>query len=79
MSDTAGENGFDRLLEQLEGIVGRLESSELSLEEAIEAYKQGVSLAKEGHARLQQAERVIEEVTGKKTRPVDLEQILAEE
>ena len=78
MSDT-GAKSFERLLEKLEGIVGRLESSDLSLEDAIEAYKEGVSLAKDGHARLAQAERVIEEVTGKKTRPVDLEQILAEE
>ena len=75
----AGAKSFDLLLEKLEGIVGRLENADLPLEDAIEAYKEGVSLAKEGHARLQQAERVIEEVTGKKTRAVDLEQILAEE
>jgi exodeoxyribonuclease VII small subunit len=74
------EESFDRILMQLEGVVGRLESADLSLEDAIEAYKQGISLAKAGHARLAQAERVIEEVTGsKKTRPVELEQILAEE
>lgn len=74
------ENGksFEQLLERLEGIVGRLENADLSLEEAIEAYREGVSLAKDGHARLSEAERVIEEVAGKKTRPVDLDQILAE-
>jgi exodeoxyribonuclease VII small subunit len=69
---------FELLLSRLEEIVGRLENSDLSLEDAIEAYKEGVSLAKDGHARLAEAERVIEEVTGKKTRPVELEQILAE-
>ena len=77
MSD--GAKSFELLLQKLEGVVGRLENGELSLEDAIEAYREGVSLAKEGHSRLSQAERVIEEVTGKKTRPVELEQILAEE
>jgi exodeoxyribonuclease VII small subunit len=76
---TDDTKSFELLLQKLEGVVGRLESGELSLEDAIDAYKEGVSLAKEGHARLAQAERVIEEVTGRKTRPVDLEQILAEE
>jgi exodeoxyribonuclease VII small subunit len=77
MSD--GAKSFELLLQKLEGVVGRLEDGELSLEDAIEAYREGVSLAKEGHSRLEQAERVIEEVAGKKTRPVELEQILAEE
>ena len=74
----AETKSFEQLLSRLEGIVGRLENADLSLEDAIESYREGVSLAKDGHARLAEAERVIEEVTGKKTRPVDLDQILAE-
>jgi exodeoxyribonuclease VII large subunit len=69
---------FEQLLERLEGIVDRLENEDLSLEDAIEAYREGVSIAKDGHTRLAQAERVIEEVTGKNTKPVEVEQILAE-
>lgn len=77
MSETVTEKpSFEQLLERLESVVGRLERTDLSLEEAIDAYKEGVSLAKEGHTRLQQAERIIEEVTGKTTRPVDAERIL---
>ena len=75
----AETKSFEQILERLEGIVGRLESSDLSLEDAIEAYKEGVSLAKDGHARLSQAERIIEEVSGKKTRAVELDQILREQ
>ena len=54
---------FEDLMTRLEDIVGRLESNQLSLEQAIEAYQEGVSLAKQGHLRLADAERRIEEVT----------------
>lgn len=54
---------FESLMKELEDVVGRLESSELSLEDAIAAYQRGVTLAKLGHDRLADAERRIEEVT----------------
>lgn len=80
MSESVAEKpSFEQLLERLEGVVGRLERTDLSLEEAIEAYQEGVSLAKEGHTRLEQAERIIEEVTGKRTRPIDAERILEDD
>lgn len=63
---------FEGLMQELEGIVARLESDDLSLEEAIDAYQRGVAIAKEGHDRLAEAERKIEEVTRTgRTRPVD--------
>jgi exodeoxyribonuclease VII small subunit len=54
---------FEELMRRLEDIVEKLESNELSLEQAIEAYQEGVTLAKLGHTRLGEAERRIEEVT----------------
>ncbi|MBI4815631.1 MAG: exodeoxyribonuclease VII small subunit [Deltaproteobacteria bacterium] len=54
---------FELLMEKLEGVVGRLESHELTLEEAILAYEEGVELARQGHTRLVSAERRIEELT----------------
>jgi exodeoxyribonuclease VII small subunit len=70
---------FEQLMKRLEGIVHKLESNDLSLEDAIDAYQAGVLLAKEGHERLAEAERRIEEVTrGGETRPVDVQQILEE-
>jgi len=54
---------FEDLMSQLEATVERLESDELTLEDAIEAYQQGIEFAKSGHERLAEAERRIEEVT----------------
>lgn len=68
---------FESLMQSLEAIVDRLESNELSLEEAIDAYQKGIVLAKAGHDRLAEAERKIEEVTRTGERqPVDAAQIL---
>jgi exodeoxyribonuclease VII small subunit len=77
-TDSAAERPtFEALMANLESIVERLESNELSLEEAIDAYQQGVRLAKQGHDRLSEAERRIEEVTrAGDTRPVDADRVL---
>ncbi len=71
------EPTFEALIERLEAVVGKLESDELSLEAAIDAYQEGVKLAKQGHDRLAHAERRIEEVTKPgETFEVGAEQIL---
>ena len=57
------EPRFEHLVTRLEEIVARLESDELSLEDALDAYQEGIQLARAGHARLAEAERRIEEVT----------------
>jgi exodeoxyribonuclease VII small subunit len=68
---------FENLMNELEKIVSSLESNELSLEKAIEAYQRGVTLAKLGHDRLIDAERKIEEVTrGQERQAIDPAQIL---
>jgi exodeoxyribonuclease VII small subunit len=74
MSDQ--NQSFEQVIVRLESIVLELERSELSLEQAIAAYKEGVSLAEIGHGKLRDAERIIEEVAGRRTRPVDVERIL---
>ncbi|MCC7380897.1 MAG: exodeoxyribonuclease VII small subunit [Deltaproteobacteria bacterium] len=68
---------FENLMTELEGIVERLESSDLTLEQAIEAYQKGVGLAQQGHQRLSDAEQRIAELTrsGEK-RTVDPSQIM---
>lgn len=71
---------FETLVERLENIVESLESDELTLEEALEAYQKGVALAKEGHTRLADAERKIEELTRAGTvEPLEASEILDEE
>jgi len=73
--------GFETLMEKLEGIVERLESDELSLEEALEAYERGVDLAKQGHARLAEAEKKLAALTasGATVKEIPPEKILGAE
>ena len=51
---------FEAAMEQLEGIVDRLESGELPLEEALSSFEQGVALSRQCAAQLESAERRIE-------------------
>jgi exodeoxyribonuclease VII small subunit len=57
---TEPEPGFDEVLTRLRGIVGRLESGELSLEQALTVYEDGVQLARRGHDLLASAEKRVE-------------------
>ena len=51
---------FENTLKQLEEIVSRLENNDLSLEEALKDFEQGIKLAQLGQERLQQAEQHIQ-------------------
>ncbi|MGM3174996.1 exodeoxyribonuclease VII small subunit [Dickeya lacustris] len=51
---------FEHSLAELEQIVSRLESGELPLEDALNAFEQGVQLARQGQAKLQQAEQRVQ-------------------
>ncbi|MGO3277152.1 exodeoxyribonuclease VII small subunit, partial [Halomonas sp.] len=57
MSDTTSSpQDFAATVEQLETIVERLESGELSLENALTAFEQGVRLTRDAQQRLDTAE-----------------------
>ncbi|MFO6427474.1 exodeoxyribonuclease VII small subunit [Escherichia coli] len=47
-------------LSELEQIVTRLESGDLPLEEALNEFERGVQLARQGQAKLQQAEQRVQ-------------------
>ncbi len=47
---------FESALKQLEDVVRRLEQGELSLEESLQLYEQGVHLSRLCHAKLEEAE-----------------------
>ena len=51
---------FEDLLTRLERLVHTLESDELDLEKSLEAYEEGVKIARECHARLDEADRRVE-------------------
>ncbi len=56
----ATEPGFDHLLTRLREVVGRLESGELSLEQSLLVYEEGVQLARRGQQLLASAEKRVE-------------------
>lgn len=55
-----GEDNFEKQLKQLEEAVERLESGELTLEESLKAYEEGMQRAQLCRHALQQAEQRVE-------------------
>ncbi len=57
-----GEGGepYDAVVTRLERVVGELESGQLSLEQSIERFAEGVRLAHEATRKLDEAERRVE-------------------
>ncbi len=51
---------YDALVARLEKVVGELEGGQLSLEQSIEKFAEGVKLAREASRKLDEAERRIE-------------------
>jgi exodeoxyribonuclease VII small subunit len=56
----ADEPGFDALLVRLREVVQKLESGELSLEQSLAVYEEGVQLARRGQQLLASAEKRVE-------------------
>jgi len=56
----APELGFDQILVRLREVVSRLESGELSLEQSLAVYEEGVVLARKGQQLLVTAEKRVE-------------------
>ena len=54
------EPGFDALLIRLRELVHKLESGELSLEQSLAVYEEGVQLARRGQQLLASAEKRVE-------------------
>ena len=65
---------FEEVLRRLEEVVDGLEGGDLSVEKSLALFEEGVTLAREGHRRLEAAERritVLLEEGGE--RPLDLD------
>jgi exodeoxyribonuclease VII small subunit len=54
------EESFDQVLERLKGVVDRLEHGNLSLEDSLRTFEEGVLLARRGHGMLDAAEKRVE-------------------
>ncbi len=57
---SAGEETYDAIVARLERVVGELESGQLTLEQSIERFSEGVRLAKDASRKLDEAERRVE-------------------
>jgi exodeoxyribonuclease VII small subunit len=55
-----GEPGFDAILTRLREVVQTLESGDLSLEQSLAVYEEGVQLARKGQQLLASAEKRVE-------------------
>ncbi|MFQ5972570.1 MAG: exodeoxyribonuclease VII small subunit [Alphaproteobacteria bacterium] len=58
-----GAMSFEDALKELEQIVSRLESSQGTLEEAIDAYERGVALKRHCEKKLKEAEARVEKIS----------------
>ena len=67
--------GFDQILTRLREVVTKLESGELSLEQSLAIYEEGVALARKGQSLLAAAEKRVEILVstsgGVETQPFD--------
>jgi len=63
MTQAKKEKRFDEIMTELESIVGKLESGDLPLEEALAAFEAGVAMVRTLNQRLTEAEARIEVLT----------------
>jgi exodeoxyribonuclease VII small subunit len=54
------EESYDAIVARLERVVGELESGQLSLEQSVDKFAEGVRLAKDASRKLDEAERRVE-------------------
>jgi exodeoxyribonuclease VII small subunit len=55
-TDSSAVAGFERSLDELEGLVQRLEKGDLSLDESLQAYERGIALFRNCQTALDHAE-----------------------
>ena len=61
--DESNPESFESAMEQLETLVSRMESGDLSLEESLKAFEKGVHLTRFCQNQLQKAELKVQELT----------------
>ncbi|MEM1112070.1 MAG: exodeoxyribonuclease VII small subunit [Pseudomonadota bacterium] len=74
MTKDAKDNKGDTIeaqLEQLQALVTRMESGELSLEDTLDAFEQGVKLTRLAQAHLAEAEQKVQLLTERDGEPVE--------
>ena len=62
---------FEQAMDELDQLVRRMESGELSLDDSIAAYRRGAELARYCQSRLANAEQEIRQLEGDLLKPLD--------
>jgi len=70
MSKPAAELTFEQALQELEKIVTRMETGELSLEQALATHKRGLELARLCHQQLEAAREQVKVLEGEVLKPL---------
>jgi exodeoxyribonuclease VII small subunit len=70
MSNPSGGPGFEQALAELEKIVARMESGELSLEDALATHKRGLELARYCQKQLEAAQQQVKVLEGEILKPL---------
>ena len=70
MSKPAAELSFEQALQELEKIVTRMETGELSLEQALATHKRGLELARFCQQRLEAAREQVKVLEGEVLKPL---------
>ena len=65
-----GEPTFEKALAELEKIVARMESGELSLEQALSTHKRGLELARYCQQKLEVAQQQVKVLEGEVLKPL---------
>jgi exodeoxyribonuclease VII small subunit len=79
MASPGEDEGFDAVLARLRKVVERLENGNLSLEESLSAYEEGVGLAQKGHTLLDGAEKRVELLIAGGSQSVPLDEAATDE
>ena len=67
--------GFEQALDELDALVRRMESGQLSLDDSIAAYRRGAELARFCQSKLANAEQEIKRLEGDLLKPVDISEL----
>lgn len=73
MAKPGSETTFERALAELEKLVAQMEGGKLSLEQALEAHKRGLELARFCQERLDAAQRQVKVLEGEVLKKLALE------
>ena len=71
-STKANRSEYGEVVEKLQGIVEALEKGELSLEESLDRFSEGIALVKKGEALLAEAEKRVEQLLSEDGRSAPL-------